>query len=625
MKKLISTLLTLIMVLSLISTTVTAEDAKYAIEPQFEEAGDFHEGLAAVRKDGRYCYIDKTGKIVIELEQEYNTVGNFNEGLAPVRKGEYWGFIDNVGKLVVEPKYRSVGYFNEGLTAVLEAGQDGRWGYINSAGKKVIPSQFYSAGTFNDGLAVVMKKIGDDYKYGYIDNNGRIVISPQYETAGDFKDGLAIVRKVTEWTYKTIDFGGEAELNGVKGTLSMTTPYAKTDKWSYIDKSGTTVLSLPEINIPDGIGENTFMGIKQDGTFTYSIQSSAGGIITRLDIASPFNEGLAVSREGGSLARTVKTSLNLEVIGESSKLRYIDSAGNTIIGAQFNEASPFSEGLALVGKRDTPKSMNSYDSLEGVWGFIAKDGKFAFTDAFNEARSFKNGFAAVKKYVKTKEFNGLISLPKWGFICKSGQFIIEPQFDAVGDFNEGLASVKVGSSWGYINIPDPATIQAVIASKAAKDTTVENNPKTASVKPEKTNAVVTFSGGAKKVTFETYCINGEVYIKLRDIASALNGTRKAFAVGWDSKNNAISITSGKKYIPVGGELTVSDSSTAKEAKLTTTKTYLNGKEAKFTTYSIGGSNYFKLKDIAKALNFALWWDAMTGKLSVINTVFDYKE
>ena len=44
----------------------------------------FSEGFAQVRKDFKYGYIDKSGKLVIEIEPQYNEVGYFSEGLARV-------------------------------------------------------------------------------------------------------------------------------------------------------------------------------------------------------------------------------------------------------------------------------------------------------------------------------------------------------------------------------------------------------------------------------------------------------------------------------------------------------------------------------------------------------------
>jgi len=119
-----------------------------------------------------------------------------------------------------------------------------------------------------------------------------------------------------------------------------------------------------------------------------------------------------------------------------------------------------------------------------------------------------------------------------------------------------------------------------------------------------------------KVAFEAYNIGGNNYFKLRDLAKAIIGTQKQFDIGWDGAANAISITTGKPYTTVGGELAVSSSPANKTATATSSKIYLNGKEVQFTAYNIGGNNYFKLRDVAAAINFSVTWDSKTSTIGI---------
>ncbi len=137
--------------------------------------------------------------------------------------------------------------------------------------------------------------------------------------------------------------------------------------------------------------------------------------------------------------------------------------------------------------------------------------------------------------------------------------------------------------------------------------------------PETATAAVTTSKvlvDGKQVAFEAYNINSNNYFKLRDIAMALNGTAKSFEVAWDGKNNAISLTAGKAYTAVGGELAVSAKPTAKQATLSTSKIYLDGEEIQLTAYTIGGNNYFKLRDFEQAIGIVVGWDQETNTVSI---------
>ncbi|MBC7958417.1 MAG: hypothetical protein H7X94_00995, partial [Vallitaleaceae bacterium] len=120
----------------------------------------------------------------------------------------------------------------------------------------------------------------------------------------------------------------------------------------------------------------------------------------------------------------------------------------------------------------------------------------------------------------------------------------------------------------------------------------------------------------KAISFEAYNINGSNYFKLRDLAMAVNGTEKQFEVGWDGTKHTINITINKAYTITGAELTVSSNPTAKEAKPTTSKVYVNGIEVSFTGYNISGNNYFKLRDIGKTIDFEVMWDGNTNTIGI---------
>jgi hypothetical protein len=156
----------------------------------------------------------------------------------------------------------------------------------------------------------------------------------------------------------------------------------------------------------------------------------------------------------------------------------------------------------------------------------------------------------------------------------------------------------------------------VIGYDTLNETTVAT-PTTPAYSASPTSSKVLVNG--KTISFEAYNVNGSNYFKLRDLAMAVNGTVKQFEVGWDSANNFINLTTNKAYTVTGGELTASSNPTATEAKTTTSKVYVNGKEVSFTAYNISGSNYFKLRDIAKLIDFGVAWDEKINTISIDTT------
>jgi len=134
---------------------------------------------------------------------------------------------------------------------------------------------------------------------------------------------------------------------------------------------------------------------------------------------------------------------------------------------------------------------------------------------------------------------------------------------------------------------------------------------------------VTVNG--EEVAFDAYLINNSNHFKLRDLAMAVNGTGKNFEVMWNGEKNAIELLSGSPYTAVGGELARAEgASSVKQATVTGSGIYLDGKAILLTAYNIDGSNYFKLRDIAALFDIGVTWDAAAGTVG-IDTSIGYEE
>ena len=145
---------------------------RMVIEPQFDSAASFFDGLALVKTEGSYRYIDASGKPAFAGEYE-NAVG-FSEGLASVLLPDYgggWGVISRTGKVISRLRTSRPVVFSDGRGRF--EGWVGPVGYIDRAGDTVIkPVYPYPAGSFSEGLASVL--IGGHQ--GYINKAGRVVI-----------------------------------------------------------------------------------------------------------------------------------------------------------------------------------------------------------------------------------------------------------------------------------------------------------------------------------------------------------------------------------------------------------------------------------------------------------------
>ena len=71
-----------------------------------------------------------------DWRDKYDSVGNFFKGLAVVKLNRKWGFVNVTGKVMIPLKYDSVGSFHEGLAGVLLNGQGG---LVDKTGKELLP------------------------------------------------------------------------------------------------------------------------------------------------------------------------------------------------------------------------------------------------------------------------------------------------------------------------------------------------------------------------------------------------------------------------------------------------------------------------------------------------------
>jgi hypothetical protein len=175
------------------------ETGRVIVEPRFETARDFSEGLAYVEAKDFKGFVDRSGKVVIRMA--YRFAKDFHEGLAAVGMSDRpndndWGYIDRSGKLVIKQQFSFADDFSEGLAGVEV---NGKYGFIDGHGTMLIPPRFdlmreerhpgrtVNSGRFVDGLACV--RVGE--LVGYIDRKGEFVIRPQFTHAQDFSEGLA--------------------------------------------------------------------------------------------------------------------------------------------------------------------------------------------------------------------------------------------------------------------------------------------------------------------------------------------------------------------------------------------------------------------------------------------------
>lgn len=203
---------------------------------------DFSNGMAKVvdPATNQVGYIDTTGWLAVYCQ--YEAGDDFCNGVARIKRAGKWGYIDKTNKYTVQPEYDYLGSnFLEGDIVVA-----GKYATLTAAGETV-----FKINGDNHVIAETTPGVSKTFMvYGYVNvQNGVEVVKLQYHSAEPFSDGLA---RVTLWGntsfvnlagVRVIDLG---KVYDKVGDFSNNLCWViKNGKYGYINKTGA--LQLPMI------------------------------------------------------------------------------------------------------------------------------------------------------------------------------------------------------------------------------------------------------------------------------------------------------------------------------------------------------------------------------------------
>ncbi|MBN2735420.1 MAG: WG repeat-containing protein [Spirochaetales bacterium] len=180
------------------------------IKPQFDEAGFFYDGLAKIKKDGKWGLLNINGNTNYF---SFEILDDFSEGYAIAKTKDGVGFIDKNGKIVING-YQSAKSFVNGIACVQTAKG---WTYITTENKLLFSKFYTDCFPFYEGIAVVKIDVPNNSPlYGVIDKTGKYILEPKYVFMNDyFSEGL---------NYLRLSYDSNIEENGygdVKGEIKI--------------------------------------------------------------------------------------------------------------------------------------------------------------------------------------------------------------------------------------------------------------------------------------------------------------------------------------------------------------------------------------------------------------------
>jgi DNA polymerase-3 subunit epsilon len=221
----------------------------FIIQPidNFYGSKDFEKGLVAAKASRqlnplsteKICgYVDIESLEIIKIPFEYNDAKEFVNGFASVKKGNFWGLIDSNGQVKLELVYEWLEAAEHGL---LIAKKNGLWGLIDNEGNEVLPIIYETYLYYkNEPFHTVLK----NGKYGFYDMRSNKFLGLIYDGASVFKDGCVAVEIDNKWGFLNKDLIEfiSFEYEGASSFSEGLAPVKKQGRWGYINKQNELVI-----------------------------------------------------------------------------------------------------------------------------------------------------------------------------------------------------------------------------------------------------------------------------------------------------------------------------------------------------------------------------------------------
>lgn len=389
---------------------------EWVIPPTYIKALPFRGKRALVMKGSKWGAIDCSG--FMHINAEYDDFSPFNGDRVWVKKDRLWGLISDKGQIIARPQFQEINIVNTESNSVWIK-KDGLWGIFSANPPKMLmPPQFISIVNISSETSIV--RLGDSL--GVLNHsNATYTIKPCLSDAIRYDKKRIAINKGGHWGLIT-EFGGTAIEPIYDTIIWKRTGLVQVSKGTLSGLMSYKGDTLTEIKY-EAIGnfvENFPAPVKLKGKWGYVTNFGKNAIAPQYEAASSFFQGLAIVQKAG-------------------KMGLIDRSNKIILPLQYDSLVKPTGLNAYLGKQDNTWEFIGYTGVP-----LGSNAKFDYIAAADT-----NSLTRVKDKGKYGFFN--VALRK---------LELPAQYDNADGFYKSLAIVKQGSAWGVINITGAFTIPA---------------------------------------------------------------------------------------------------------------------------------------------------------------------
>jgi hypothetical protein len=375
------------------------------MEPEYDEANFFSERLAAVSKDGKYGFINKSGEVVVNLK--YNDVEAFHYGAAIVLEDSLYGLINRQGEFLIPPDYEELSETGGDLYI---ASVSGKYGYLHKIGGALTRFEFDIARDFKNNLAIV----SIDEKYGIINSKAEYILSPQYEELNFINDTLLKASNEEE-LWGIVSIHGDTLLpfayDAIGDFSCDRALVAKNDKCGYVDSSGRIAIPLSYYFSP---------GLLNSGQF------QEGYALLKQKNKSVLVDSTGKVKKFQGYEDYQRPSHGLIPVKRNKRWGYADMNGKLQINCKYEFAYSFVDTLAVITQNNES-------------GLIDTAGNVFIQPLYQEIK-------VVEKAILVRKNN------LWGLLSRSGILYLPCRYQKIEFVSPEIAQARDENGYTYINL-----------------------------------------------------------------------------------------------------------------------------------------------------------------------------